>query len=94
MRGKTLFASPALSFFLCNRVDRNKFFSDEECINNFIKLDDSDIWSALKVWCDSPDVILSTLSKGLVNRELFKVEVYYKPLTGERKHAIIENICN
>ncbi len=73
--GKELFASPALGFFLRERIDREKFQEDPECLAHFVRLDDSDIWTSLKVWCDHPDFILSTLSRGLVERRIFKVEV-------------------
>ena len=41
----------------------------------YAELDDSDIWSALKVWKHSSDKILSTLATDMVDRHLFKVEV-------------------
>ena len=44
-------------------------------MDTFAKLDDFDITSAIKVWQDSDDKILSILSKKLINRELFKIEV-------------------
>ena len=41
----------------------------------YAELDDSDIWSALKVWKHSEDKILSTLATDMTDRHLFKVEV-------------------
>ncbi len=40
----------------------------------FTRLDDSDILVALKSWMDGEDKILSTLSKALIHRKLFKIE--------------------
>jgi len=74
-KGVELFASPALRFFLYNNVDRKEFFSNPECLKNYLALDDNDIWSAMKVWCESEDKILSTLSYDFINRRIFKVEV-------------------
>ena len=82
--GVELFASPALSFFLTQKVDRSLFFNSPECLEHFIRLDDSDIWTSLKVWCSHPDRVLSALSQGIVNRRLFKVEVSNEPITRSR----------
>jgi len=74
--GKQLFCSPALHFFLYQNIDRERFLSDPECLNNYLELDDNDIMSALKVWCKSDDKILRLLSNDFINRQIFKVEVY------------------
>jgi len=83
-KGTELFASPALHFFLYNDIDRARFVNDSECIDNFVSLDDSDIWCSLKVWCSHPDKILSTLSTNIVNRHLFKVETTDCPISDVR----------
>ena len=87
-----LFASPALRFFLYNDVDRTRFYDDPACLENFIRLDDNDIWTALKVWSDHPDKVLSTLSTGMVDRRLFKVEISTEPATEERKQELTAQI--
>ena len=43
-------------------------------------LDDSDIWSALKMWCAHPDKVLSLLCKAFINRNLFKVKILNEPV--------------
>jgi hypothetical protein len=43
-----------------------------------------DIWSAIKVWQEEKDPILSKLAKGLVNRKLFKIEISKTPFSVER----------
>ncbi|MBR5804465.1 MAG: HD domain-containing protein [Bacteroidaceae bacterium] len=91
-KGVELFASPALHFFLYNNVDAKDFKNNPICLENYIKLDDNDIWTSLKVWCDHPDVILSTLSQGIVNRKLFKVKVSETNITKERKNEILQSI--
>jgi hypothetical protein len=80
-KGDKLFASPTFSFFLKNEVNKELFYQDEEVLENFAKLDDYDIFSAMKVWKDHPDKILSTLSKSLVNRRLFKIEIKKDPFS-------------
>ena len=91
--GEELYVSPALRYFLYNDITRESFFSDERCLNTFIQLDDNDIWCALKAWTMHDDKVLSTLSNGLVNRRLFKVEVSAKPFSREYKATITERLC-
>ncbi|GHV28037.1 phosphohydrolase [Bacteroidia bacterium] len=78
-----LFASPALHYFLSNNVDRNVFLNDPQALQAFVDLDDNDIWSALKVWAQHPDKVLSLLSASLLNRRLFKIEIEPKPFASE-----------
>lgn len=78
--GEELFASPALRFFLYNDINREIFYNNPECLEQYIRLDDNDIWTALKVWSNHPDTILSTLSTGMINRNIFKVEITTTPI--------------
>jgi HD superfamily phosphohydrolase len=87
-RGVELFASPALHFFLYNDINRDVFYNSPDCLENYIELDDNDIWTSLKVWCSHPDVVLSTLSQGMVNRRIFKVEISTEPISEERKKEL------
>ncbi|KAA6341995.1 hypothetical protein EZS27_010228 [termite gut metagenome] len=91
-KGTELFASPALNFFLHNDVDRKEFYENSDCLENFIQLDDNDIWTSLKVWIACPDKVLSTLSFGMVNRHIFKVEVSAIPLCEKRREDIAKCI--
>lgn len=88
-----LFASPAFRFFLYNNVDRNEFYHNPECLDNYIQLDDNDIWTSLKVWSNHPDKVLSTLSTGMINRNLFKVEISSEPISEERIGTLKESIA-
>lgn len=92
LKGETLFASPALQFFLYHDIDRERFLADPTCLEQFIRLDDNDIWTSLKVWCDHPDCVLRTLSHGMVDRLIFKVEVSNEPFDIERINIIKQAI--
>ena len=92
-QGVELFASPALHFFLYHPVDRDEFYNNPLCLENFVQLDDNDIWTALKVWSTHEDKVLSTLSKGLIDRHLFKVEVSSSPLTKSQKDKLLAQIA-
>ena len=88
-----LFASPALRFFLYNDIDRQTFLSQPECLQNYLTLDDNDIWSAMKVWCNHPDPILSLLSRDFVNRNIFKVEMSDEPVGEDRKQEKLQELA-
>lgn len=74
--GVRLFASPQLEYFLRSEVQTSHFEEDEECINHFLNLNDSDILCALGVWQHSEDAVLSALAGGFVNRRLFKADIF------------------
>lgn len=78
-QGVKLFASPSLAYFLYNDVDSVMFVNDEQALRHYSNLDDSDIWSAVKVWADSDDKVLSILSRDLLDRNIFKVDVRTSP---------------
>lgn len=86
-KGEYIFASPPLKYFLENDICKSNF--NEKALSNFINLDDSDIWSALKEWSHSSDFILSTLSKHFINGDLFDIEVYYTPIDQEKIKTLI-----
>lgn len=93
LKGEKLFASPALHYFLYQDIDRKQFMNNPECLEQFIRLDDNDIWTSLKVWCDHPDCVLRTLSRGMVDRLIFKVEVSNEPFDSERINMIKKEVA-
>ena len=92
--GHTPFAAPALAYFLENDIDREWFDTHEEALQMYAELDDSDIWSALKVWRHSDDKILATLAADLLDRHLFKVEVTEEQPTEEHISKIRQQIAD
>ena len=88
-----LFASPALRFFLYQTIDRSEFLTNPECLNYFIQLDDNDIWTALKVWSNHDDIVLASLSRGRIDRKLFKVAITKSPITALEKEKMLKRIA-
>ena len=86
---RDLFATPALSFFLKNP---KPFESDDPdfVLDKFCQLDDYDVMTAVKAWCDDEDRILSELCRRLTDRHLFKIEMR----EGEFDPNYIEEIRN
>jgi HD superfamily phosphohydrolase len=84
LNGHTLFASPALGYFLTNNITIDNFNADSKTLKEFAQLDDYDILSAIKVWQSHEDKTLSFLCKKLINRELFKIEISKEPFSEDR----------
>ena len=87
-----LFCSPALEIFLYNRHDKSSFKKNPELINEFARLDDYDIFSAIKVWADCEDPILSYLCKSLISRKLFKIEIQNNSFDKKRIRELSQQI--
>jgi HD superfamily phosphohydrolase len=79
MDGDDLDASPTLTYFLGQEISHDSFINDEQVLIHFSNLDDADILSAIKVWKDHPDQTLSFLSKSLLDRRLFRIEMQNEP---------------
>lgn len=75
LQGVNLFATPALQHFLSNRINVKDFFEKEVHLQQFMKLDDQDIFASIKVWEEHPDAILARLCKMLTSRNLYKIEI-------------------
>jgi HD superfamily phosphohydrolase len=80
-QGVPVFASPALSLFLHDDLDRAKFLADPEVLERFCELDDSDIFVAMKSWRHHEDRVLALLSQRLLDRGLFRIELRPDPFT-------------
>ena len=92
-QGQEIFATPALAYFLENDIDAIWFATHPEALQRYAELDDSDIWSALKVWKHSDDKILSTLATDMIDRHLFKVEVTEERPSDDYIHEKLQQIA-
>lgn len=72
--------SPALKYFLENDFTLEEFQENPEIVHQFSKLDDSDIWNAIKVWENNKDKVLKNLSQRILQRDLFKIKLGNEPL--------------
>ena len=84
-RAKTLFlqgelkdVSPSLAILFSQRWSNVP--SQNSILDAFVQLDDVDIMILLKNALHCDDFILRTLSRGLIQRQLFKVQFFNKPL--------------
>ncbi|GGG78824.1 phosphohydrolase [Parapedobacter pyrenivorans] len=74
--GVSLFASPSLEHFLRNKITRQNFTEDVSHLAHFSRLDDTDIWSAVKTWAYHDDHILRMLCSRLIARSLYHTELH------------------
>ncbi|HZX59379.1 MAG TPA: phosphohydrolase, partial [Mucilaginibacter sp.] len=79
LAGNSLFATPDLNHFLVNKVSKADFMKNERHIDAFAGLDDTDIMSAIKVWADDEDFVLSQLCGMMMRRNLYHVDITSEP---------------
>jgi len=84
-RGEELFCSPALRYFLYNRVTEKDFSLGSEAMKQYALLDDSDVISAIKAWMSHEDKVLRLLCEAFTNRKLYRSRLLTAPLTDEDK---------
>ncbi|MDA9066994.1 HD domain-containing protein [Flavobacteriales bacterium] len=85
--GGDVHCSPVLKKFLYESYDVSEF-EESDILENFTKLDDSDIYSGIKAWCEHSDFTLSSISKSLINRNLPKVLIQREPFEAERIQSL------
>jgi uncharacterized protein len=63
-------------------------------LEEFCNLDDYDVLAAIKGWCHHEDKILSFLCKGIINRQLLKVQYFGSPVNEELVQQKIAEACS
>lgn len=74
LSGSKLFVVPSLKILLSQKITSDNI-SQIDFLKFFSKVDDYDVFSCVKIWCDSSDKIISSLSKMLIERKLPKVKI-------------------
>ena len=74
LSGSKLFVVPSLKILLTQKITSDNI-SQIEFLKSFSKVDDYDVFTSVKIWCDSQDKILSSLSKMMIERNLPKVKI-------------------
>lgn len=87
--GTVLFATPALNFFLNQKIQKVDLLektnvNHKTVLELFTELDDNDVLASIKVWTSHPDFILSTLSKNLINRRFYHIELQNLPIDPQK----------
>lgn len=84
--------SPALHFFLTNKVD-GASFEREEVRDAFCALDDADVLYSLKRWMRSPDPILADLSRRFIERDFFRTTFLPDLPSAEQRATWIQRVA-
>jgi HD superfamily phosphohydrolase len=80
LQGSNLNVSNALQYFLSSEDQSHVAMrSPSDFLHNFARLDDSDVFSALKSWADSNDKVLARLSSGILYRKLLGIRIQDDP---------------
>ena len=92
--GVELFASPALKYFLTPHLSPLTYhLSPNDLLSHYAQLDDSDLLSAIKVWANCEDKVLSLLCECFTNRNLFKGHLLEQPLTSAESDALCQEFA-
>jgi HD superfamily phosphohydrolase len=95
-----VFTTPSLSFFLYPKTEIKPLINNKDpearkiLLDHFADLDDSDIMASAKVWTTHSDKALAMLSKNLVTRKLYHIEVQNEPFSKEFTDRISEKTIN
>ncbi len=79
MGDATVITNTGLDFFLFNQVSKDNFNNNTRYLDAFLNIDDYDVWVSIKKWLTHPDLVLSYLSKGILDRKLFKISISSSP---------------
>lgn len=79
--GTKLIVSDEFEFFLKNDFTLEDFKKDRRILENFLSLDDFDIWGAIKLWKKHDDYVLMNISQMFLTRNLFKINLVNEPFS-------------
>ena len=82
LQGESLVANSALFFFLKNNINKKDFNTDT--LHKFAQLDDFDVLAAIKEWQYHSDPVLSDLCEKIINRKLFRIEIFENPISKQK----------
>ena len=92
LAGAELEAPRHLAWFLKN--DNNSPAEPSESLFHFALLDDNDVTAAVKYWAEAEDFTLAFLSRGLLDRKLFRLEWRNAPVTADELDAFRRRVAS
>ena len=93
LKGYPLNVPESLAFFLYNDFSSDDLKKKKrKIIHHFSLLDDNDIYISLKNFIKNEDKLLSFLSKSLIHRKLFKIELGNKTFNSDYRKKIRLNL--
>jgi HD superfamily phosphohydrolase len=92
LAGETLEVPRHLGWFLYRNND--SVAEPGEMLAHFAQLDDNDVTAAIKYWTETRDFTLAFLSKGLLERRLFRLEWHSAPVADEQVQKIRHRVAD
>ena len=71
----SIYSTPTLLPFLKNNYTYTDFKNKDNLLEKFALLDDYEIYTCIKHWCNAKDKVLSKLSNMIINRNLLKIKI-------------------
>ena len=89
----SVFSGTGLDTFLKNQISTKNIKSNKSHLESFMGIDDYDVWVSIKKWQKNPDFTLSYLSKGILERKLFKISISMKPFDKKVVDGMRFEVC-
>ncbi|MBS1486674.1 MAG: HD domain-containing protein [Bacteroidetes bacterium] len=90
--GEQIPGSEALLLFLTGKYSSLDLSQQPKLLHAFGRLDDNDLWGALKLWSTHPDEILSDLCQRVLHRHIFQIELSLSPVKRAKIEAVKKSI--
>jgi HD superfamily phosphohydrolase len=85
--GANLNASEEFLYLLSNNFTLEDFNTNTDLFETYARLDDYDLWGAIKLWTKHRDYVLANISNMLLERKLFKIILVNQPFSEEELSA-------
>ena len=79
--GMKFHVTEEFEFFMKNQLSLDDFKRQPHLLENFLQLDDFDIWGAIKLWKKSEDYVLRNISQMFLTRNLYKINLVNEPFS-------------
>lgn len=90
--GELLAGSESFIAFLANHYTVEDFSAKPSLLHAFGRLDDNDVWGAVKLWRTHRDPILNTLCNMLLNRKLFRIQLSARAIPREKIEHVRKSV--
>jgi HD superfamily phosphohydrolase len=91
--GEKIICSDALKAFLLNNFSLDDFNTAPHLLEAYGRLDDGDVWGAIKMWCSHRDRLLSVLCTMLIERKLFQIQLASDPISKTKVERVRQRVA-
>jgi len=83
-----------LLLFLGEPINTKRLAQDPSLLDAYCQIDDYDVWSGIKSWQHHQDVVLSSISRMFLERNLFQIKLNFQPFENIDLQLIQDKIGN